>query len=78
MDASHGATNNNEKLDLYIPEGDCQTLAGSALDCQGCILEEVEDQEHGYLELTVQQIDGVRRDRVDTKMVALQKSEAHE
>lgn len=78
MDTSHGATKNNEKLELYIPEGDCQKLAGFVLDCPGCILEEVEDQEHGYLDLTVQQIDGVQRHRVEIKRVALQKSEARE
>jgi len=78
VDASNGVADINEKLGLDIPEGDYQTLAGFVLDRLGYIPEKGEILEHGGLKLTVQQMDGVRIDQVEIKMVALQEAEAQE
>lgn len=78
VDASNGVAEINEKLNLDIPEGDYQTLAGFVLDRLGYIPEKGEILEHGGLKLTVQQMDGVRIDQVEIKRVALQEAEAQE
>ena len=78
VDASNGVAEINEKLNLDIPEGDYQTLAGFVLDRLGYIPEKGEILEHGGLKLTVQRMDGVRIDQVEIKRVALQEAEAQE
>ena len=78
VDASNGVAEINEKLNLDIPEGDYQTLAGFVLDRLGYIPEKGEILEFGGLKLTVQQMDGVRIDQVEIKRVALQEAEAQE
>ena len=78
VDASNGVAEINEKLNLNIPEGDYQTLAGFVLDRLGYIPEKGEILEHGGLKLTVQQMDGVRIDQVEIERVALQEAEAQE
>jgi len=78
VDASNGVAEINEKLNLDIPEGDYQTLAGFVLDRLGYIPEKGEILEHGGLKLTVQQMDGVRIDQVEIERVALQEAEAQE
>ena len=76
VDASNGVTEFNEKLNLDIPEGDYQTLAGLALDRLGYIQENGEILEHGNLKLTIQQMNGVRIDLVEIERMALQEAEA--
>lgn len=78
VDASNGVAEINEKLNLDIPEGDYQTLAGFVLDRLGYIPEKGEILEHGSLKLTVQKMDGVRIDQVEIEKVALQEAEAQE
>ena len=76
VDANNGVTEFNEKLNLDIPEGDYQTLAGLALDRLGYIQENGEILEHGNLKLTIQQMNGVRIDLVEIERMALQEAEA--
>lgn len=76
VDASNGVTEINEKLNLDIPEGDYQTLAGFVLDRLGYIPENGEILEYGGLKLTVQQMDGVRIDQVAIQRVPVQEAEA--
>ena len=78
VDASNGVAEINEKLNLDIPEGDYQTLAGFVLNRLGYIPEKGEILEHGSLKLTVQKMDGVRIDQVEIEKVALQEAEAQE
>jgi putative hemolysin len=78
VDASNGVAEINEKLNLDIPEGDYQTLAGFLLDRLGYIPENGEVLEYGGLKLTVQQMDGVRIDQVAIQRVPVQKAEASE
>jgi putative hemolysin len=75
VDASNGVTEINEKLNLDIPEGDYQTLAGFVLDRLGYIPENGEILEYGGLKLTVQQMDGVRIDQVEIQRISLPEPE---
>jgi putative hemolysin len=55
----------NEKLDLAIPEGDYQTVAGFILDQIGYIPEAGEVLEYRNMKLTIKQMNGVRIDTVE-------------
>jgi putative hemolysin len=78
VDAGLGISEINEKLNLALPEGDYQTVAGFILDQLGYIPEKGETLEHGGLRLTVQSMDGVRIEEVELQKVKnTQKGEAN-
>jgi putative hemolysin len=77
VDAGLGISEINEKLNLGLPEGDYQTVAGFILDQLGYIPEKGETLEHKGLRLTVKSMDGVRIEEVELQKVKnIQKSEA--
>jgi putative hemolysin len=77
VDAGLGITEINEKLNLGLPEGDYQTVAGFILDQLGYIPEKGEVLEHKGLRLTVKSMDGVRIEEVELQKVkSTQKGEA--
>jgi len=77
VDAGLGITEINEKLNLGLPEGDYQTVAGFILDQLGYIPEKGEVLEHRGLRLTVKSMDGVRIEEVELQKVkSTQKGEA--
>ena len=69
VDAAVGISEINEELDLDIPEGDYQTLAGFMLDQLGRIPESGDSVEYGDLTITVKAMDGVRIDEVELMRV---------
>ena len=60
----------NERLNLDLPEGDYQTVAGFILDQLGYIPEAGEILEYGDLKLTVRSMNGVRIEEVLAQRVA--------
>ncbi len=60
LDAGIGITEINEELQLGLPEGDYQTVAGFLLSQLGYIPERGEVVEHGQWTLTIKEMDGVR------------------
>ena len=60
LNASMSILQANEKLNLALPEGEYQTVAGFILDCLGYIPEAGEIVEYGKLKLTVRSMSGVR------------------
>jgi putative hemolysin len=78
VDAGLGISEINEKLNLALPEGDYQTVAGFILAQLGYIPEKGETLEHGGLRLTVKSMDGVRIEEVELQRVKnTQKGEAN-
>ncbi len=69
LDAGVGISEINEELDLMLPEGDYQTVAGFILDRLGRIPEEGDVVEYKSLRLTVTTMDGVRIDRVELRRI---------
>jgi putative hemolysin len=67
VDASAGILEINDELDLGLPEGDYQTVAGFILDSLGRIPEEGDVVEYRNLKLTVKVMDGVRIDQVELR-----------
>ena len=65
VDAAVGISEINDQLDLKIPEGDYQTLAGFMLAQLGRIPETGDSVEYGDLTITVKAMDGVRIDEVE-------------
>ena len=65
LDAGVGISEINDELDLNLPVGDYQTVAGFILDKLGRIPEEGDIVEYQDLRLTVKLMDGVRIDRVE-------------
>ncbi len=65
VDAAVGIAELNEELDLEIPEGDYQTLAGFVLDRLGRIPVIGDEFEYDDLTITVKAMDGVRIDEVE-------------
>src|SRR5918992_1187812 len=77
VDAALSISEINEKLNLALPEGDYQTVAGFILAQLGYIPEKGETLEHKGLRLTVKSMDGVRIEEVELQKVKnIQKSEA--
>ncbi len=64
LNASITILNANERLNLDLPEGDYQTVAGFILDRLGYIPEAGEILVHGNLKITVRSMSGVRIDEV--------------
>jgi putative hemolysin len=69
VDAALGISEINEKLNVGLPEGDYQTVAGFILDQLGYIPEKGEILEHKGLRLTVKAMDGVRIEEVELQRV---------
>ena len=67
MDAGLAISDINEELDLKIPEGDYQTLAGFILDRLGRIPEEGDVMEYGDLRFTVKVMERVRIEEVELR-----------
>ena len=67
IDAAMGITEINEELNLGLPEGDYQTVAGFILDALGRIPEAGDVVEFQGLKLTVNAMDGVRIDKVELR-----------
>ena len=64
LNASMTIISANERLNLDLPEGDYQTVAGFILDRLGYIPEAGEILEYGSLKLTVRSMNGVRIEEV--------------
>ena len=67
LDAGVGISEINDELDLGLPVGDYQTVAGFILDKLGRIPEEGDVVEYRDLRLTVKLMDGVRIDKVELR-----------
>lgn len=67
--AGVGILDINDELELGLPEGDYQTVAGFILDRLGRIPEEGDTVEYGSLRLTVKVMDGVRIDTVEVRQI---------
>lgn len=67
LDAGVGILEINDELELDLPEGDYQTVAGFILDKLGHIPEEGDVVEYQDLRLTVNAMDGVRIDKVELR-----------
>ena len=65
----------NDELELGLPEGDYQTVAGFILDRLGRIPEEGDTIEYRELRLTIKVMDGVRIDRVELRQVPIVQDE---
>jgi putative hemolysin len=77
VDAGLSISEINEKLNLDLPEGGYQTVAGFILDQLGYIPEQGEILEHKGLRLAIKSMDGVRIEEVELQRVKnTQKSEA--
>ncbi len=67
MDAGLAISDINEELDLAIPEGDYQTLAGFILDRLGRIPEVGDVMEYGDLRFTIKVMERVRIEEVELR-----------
>src|SRR5919106_2191931 len=76
LDAGMGISEANEKLNLDLPEGDYQTVAGFILAQLGYIPERGEILEYRDLKLTVKTLDGVRIEEVELQRLAAKFDEA--
>ena len=70
LNASMSILQANEKLNLALPEGEYQTVAGFILDCLGYIPEAGEIVEYRKLKLTVRSMSGVRIEDVVVQIAA--------
>ena len=78
MDAGVAISEINEDMELDLPEGDYQTLAGFMLDRLGRIPEEGDVVEYRNLSLTVKVMDGVRIEEVELLRSPTTRSEANQ
>ncbi|MDA0263651.1 MAG: hemolysin family protein [Chloroflexi bacterium] len=69
MDAGLAISDINEELELGIPEGDYQTLAGYILDRLGSIPEVGDVMEFGGLRITIKVMEGVRIEEVEVRRI---------
>lgn len=67
VDAAVGILEINDELDVGLPEGGYQTVAGFILDSLGRIPEEGDMVEYEDIRLTVKAMDGVRIDKVELR-----------
>ena len=77
VDAGVGILDINDELELNLPEGDYQTVAGFILDRLGRIPEEGDTVEYSGMRLTVRLMDGVRIDKVELRKVTDVQDEGH-
>ena len=75
LDASVGIAEINDELDLGLPEGDYQTVAGFVLDNLGRIPDTGDVVEYDSLRLTVMAMSGVRIDSVEVRRVRTDQDE---
>ncbi|MCH7606155.1 MAG: HlyC/CorC family transporter [Chloroflexi bacterium] len=75
LDAGRGISEINEELNLGLPEGEYQTVAGFILDSLGRIPDEGDVVEYQDLRLTVKAMSGVRIDRVELRRLPSGQSE---
>ncbi|MEK7814961.1 MAG: transporter associated domain-containing protein, partial [Chloroflexota bacterium] len=68
VDAGVSIAEINEELNLALPAGDYQTVAGLILDRLGHIPQEGEAVEHQGLRLTVKHMDGLRIEQVELRL----------
>jgi putative hemolysin len=59
----------NEKLDIDLPEGDYQTLAGFVLEQLGHIPREGESFRYGEIQLEVKEMQAVKIHRVEVRIL---------
>ena len=78
VDAGVGILDINDELELGLPEGDYQTIAGFILDRLGRIPEEGDMVEYRDLRLTVKVMDGVRIDKVELRQVPTGQDESNQ
>ena len=76
LDAGVAVSEINEELDLGLPEGDYQTVAGFVLDHLGRIPDTGDVVEYDSLRLTVMEMSGVRIDSVEVRRVRTDQEEA--
>ncbi len=69
IDAGLAISDINEELELGIPEGDYQTLAGFILDRLGSIPEAGDVMEFGDLRITIKAMEGVRIEEVELRRI---------
>ncbi len=67
MDAGLAISDINEEMDLKIPEGDYQTLAGFILDRLGSIPDVGDVMEFGDLRITIKAMDRVKIEEVELR-----------
>ncbi len=77
VDAGVGIHEINDELDLGIPEGDYQTVAGFILDKLGRIPDTGDVVEYDSLRLTVMEMSGVRIDTVEVRRARTDQEEAN-
>ena len=70
LDAGLGITQINERLDLDLPLGEYQTLAGFVLERLGRIPKEGDYLHYGDLRFTIQEMDGVKIEQIEILRVA--------
>ena len=78
LDAGVGIAEINEQLDLGLPEGDYQTVAGFILDHLGRIPDTGDEVEYRSLRLKVTEMSGVRIDSVEVRRVFADQDGAHQ
>lgn len=76
LDAGAGIAEINEELDLGLPEGDYQTIAGFLLDNMGRIPEEGDVVEFGDLRFTIKTMIGVKIEEVELRRTVGDQQEA--
>ena len=76
LDAGISVLQANEKLNLELPAGEYQTVAGFILDRLGYIPEAGEIVEYRNLKLTVRSMNGVRIEEVEVQLAAAATEEA--
>ena len=72
LDAGVGIPEINEELDLGLPEGDYQTVAGFILDSLGRIPEEGDMVEFKNLRMTVKEMNGVKIETVELRRMVFE------
>ena len=75
LDAGMGISEINEELNIGLPEGEYQTVAGFILDSLGRIPDEGDVVEYRDLRLTVKAMSGVRIDLVELRRLHSEQSE---
>ena len=76
VDAGVAISEINEELDLQLPEGDYQTVAGFILDRLGRIPDEGDVLRYRNLSLTIRSMDGVRIEEVELEQLSAGRTEA--
>lgn len=78
LDAGMSIQQANDQLNLHLPDGEYQTVAGFVLDRLGYIPEIGEIVEYESLKLTVRDMNGIRIEQVDVQRAATVRREAEE